>query len=137
MLLVRVLCFLLAMAAAGWAQAAAENWTPVAGQVIEQLDRALDSYQSGNAEKARRAVIQAYFGPFEGEKMEAAIRSHLGIEPAFMLERRFGAIRKDIEAGASVSEVESAINALKQALKEHAGQLNDAGVSRSVYEVNQ
>jgi len=125
------------MATAGWAQAAVDNWTPVAEQVIEQLDRALDRYQSGDAEKARRAIIQAYFGPFEGGKMEAAIRSHLGVESAFLLERQFGAIRKDIKSGASVTNVESAVKALKQALREYAVQLNDAGVSRSVYEVNQ
>ena len=69
--------------------------------------------------------------------MEAAIRSHLGIEPAFLLERQFGAIRKDIKSGAPEKEVASAVNKLKQALKDHAEQLNEAGVPLSVYEVNQ
>lgn len=137
MLVVRVLCLLLAMSAASVAQAADEDWMPVADQVIEQLEAALASYQAGDAKTARREVIQAYFGPFEGEKMEAAIRSHLGIEPAFLLERQFGDIRKDIKSGAPENEVAAAVDELKQALVDHAKQLNEAGVPRSVYEVNQ
>ncbi len=137
MLVARALFLLLAMSAAWVAQAADEDWMLVADQVIEQLDAALTSYQAGDAKTARREVIQAYFGPFEGEKMEAAIRSHLGIEPAFLLERQFGAIRKDIKSGAPEKEVALAVNELKQALKDHAEQLNEAGVPRSVYEVNQ
>lgn len=113
------------------------SWVPVANQVIGHLDQALERYRAGDAEAARRDVVQAYFGPFEGEQMEAAIRSRLGTGPAFLLERQFGAARKAIQSGAPAAAIEQDIDQLKQALLEHAALLDEASVPRSVYKVNQ
>lgn len=134
---IRGVTMVLLVLMAGLAQAGEEDWLPVAGLVSQKLDRALVHYQAGDEQTARRDVIQAYFGPFEGEKMEAAIRSQLGIEPAFMLERQFGKLRKAIKAGKPVADVRHGVEELKQALNEHARLLNDAGVPRSVFQVNQ
>ncbi len=114
-----------------------EGWQPVADLVIGKLDAALAHYQAGDKQAARRDIVQAYFGPFEAEKMEAAIRSQLGIEPAFILERQFGDLRKAIRGGQPVAAVEQGVAELRQALREHASLLNEAGVPLSVFQVNQ
>lgn len=119
------------------AEAGSEDWSPVAEQVNEQLDSALEAYRAGDPQAARRGVIQAYFGPFEGEKMEAAIRSQFGIEPAFLLERQFGALRKAIKQGAELHRVSELAEQLQAALMSQADKLNEAGVPRTVFEVNQ
>ncbi|KAA1175957.1 hypothetical protein FWJ25_02160 [Marinobacter salinexigens] len=137
MRLLSVLCGALILQVSVVVRAGNDDWRPVAEQVISELDVALSSYQAGHAQEARRSVIQAYFGPFEGEKMEAAIRSQFGIEPAFLVERQFGALRKAIKQGAEQSDVIQLTEGLKQALREQAGKLNEAGVSRNVFEVNQ
>lgn len=132
-----LLCAALLLQVSAVVHAGNDDWLPVAEQVISELDSALESYQTGHAQEARRAVIQAYFGPFEGEKMEAAIRSQFGIEPAFLVERQFGALRKAIKRGAEQGTVAELTVGLKRALREQAEKLNEAGVSRNVFEVNQ
>src|SRR5680860_764422 len=137
MSIMRWLYLVLLVCMPGLAQAAEEDWLSVAELVNQKLDSALTHYQAGDEQTARRDIIQAYFGPFEGEKMEAAIRSQLGVEPAFMLERQFSSLRKAIKAGKPVATVQKGVEELNQALNEHALLLNEAGVPRSVFQVNQ
>lgn len=118
--------------------AAAEAvWRPVADQVVERLEQAANQYEQGETKTARRAVMQAYFGVFESEKMEAAMRVHLGGSHTYMVERQFGKLRKAIQGGAPQAEVDERVAKLAEALRRDAGKLDDKGVSREVFRVNQ
>lgn len=128
--------FLLAVFAAA-AVAGEGSWGAVAEQVVDRLEQAADQYGQGDAKSARRAVMQAYFGVFETEKMEAAMRTHLGAQYTYMVERRFGKIRKAIKGGAGQSAVDEQVAELARALRQDARKLDEKGVSREVFRVNQ
>ncbi len=115
----------------------ATYWSEVAGRINAQIDRAEQAYANGDTKTARRAVIAAYFGEFEGSKMEAAMRMEIGAKPTWRSERQFGQLRKAIKNGANQEEIATITTAIRHSMKEGAAQLDKAGITPEVFEVNQ
>jgi hypothetical protein len=128
---------LLAAFVAATGVSAAPVWGPVAEAVVQQLDQAARHHASGDREGATRAVLQAYFGIFESEKFEAAMRVELGARRAFVVEKRFGDLRKQVKAGVPADAFHGAVADLAAMLREDAGKLDAAGIPREVFAVNQ
>ena len=70
----------------------------------------MNEYKSGNTERAKELVQEAYFGHFEN--LEAGIRINLGQKKTYLMEKQFGDIRKAIKSGKDIATVQVLINNL-------------------------
>lgn len=70
------------------------------------MQNALHEYENGNTEKAKELLNEAYFGPFESERMEQAIRINISSKRAAEIEFQFNSIRKKMIAGEDVKIIE-------------------------------
>jgi len=127
----------LLLAAAVPLQAGAEtfSWMAVAEEAIAELSNASQHHAEGDAAQSKRAITQAYFGVFEGKKMEAAMRKMLGESHTFMVERQFRKLRRSLLT-AGPREFEQAVAALAEQLRADAKQLDALGVPQEVYDAH-
>lgn len=132
----RARLFALALLIASPALAAGDHWTRLADGIVADIARVEQLALAGQADEAKKALTQAYFGQFESGKMEAALRKEVGSKHAFEREKLFGDLRKAINKGAP-DEVKALAGALKSGLKADGQALDKAGVSPDVFQVNQ
>lgn len=117
--------FLGVMLGAGPAWAAGTgHWQGVAERVCAALDHAETAAAAGRGAEAKDAVIEAYFGLFEGEKMETAERSLLGARRVAAVEEMFNTLRK---AAGTSRDVHAQAEALRQTLRADAAELDKEG----------
>ncbi|MBF9000985.1 FTR1 family iron permease [Vibrio nitrifigilis] len=93
------------------ASAAVIDYQAAADEINTRLDKTLQLYQAGDADKAKTTVQMAYFEIFEG--MEGPIRINYSQKYAYQLEAKFGEIRKLIAAHAPKQQVTREIDWLK------------------------
>ena len=103
---------------------AASNWDNVADEIGAMLDESFVTYQKGEVEKAKTIVDDAYFGPFEGEQMEQAIRINISSTRAFEIEEQFSTVKNLMRNQANSSDISAAIDKLKEMLQKDASILN-------------
>lgn len=77
---------------------AAGSWLDVSQQTVKILRDALQTYEIGRRDEALKIMNQAYFGPFESQGMEAAIRLSISANRAFAHEDMFQQIKKVMRA---------------------------------------
>lgn len=111
-------------------------WRPLAEEIVLIINEAETSYRAGDAKAARRAVVKAYFGVFESRKMEAAMRVTLGAKHTYLVEKRFGELRKAIKNGESADRIASIAEGIRIAVRRDAKALDKAGVPAEVFAVN-
>ena len=123
----------LGLFAAGAAAAAEFRWAAVAEEVVGQLERGLAAAKAGDTDRARQAVLTAYFGLFEDRKMEGAIRKELGQAHTVDVEDRFNALRKAVGVKPLPDDLAARVAELGAMLRKDAGLLDAAGVPEQVY----
>jgi hypothetical protein len=118
--------------------AAAEpgHWTRLGAAIAAEVAKAEALALDGRGDEARKTVTGAYFGLFESEKMEAALRKEIGARHAFDREKQFGDLRKLVAKG-SPAEIRRLAADLRSGLAEDGRALDRAGVSPDVFAVNQ
>ena len=126
------MALVLGMAASPDAGAGTFSWTAVAEETIAALNEASLHQAEGDIAQCKRAIVQAYFGVFEEQKMEAAMRKMLGESHAFMVERQFSALRRDA-ATATPADFSRTVATLAEQLRADARQLDALGVPAEVY----
>ncbi|MCF6094399.1 FTR1 family iron permease [Microaerobacter geothermalis] len=102
---------------------AAASWNQVVDEISGILDEALIFYEQGNVTEGKNKVNDAYFGPFEGDEMEKAVRINISAKRAFELEDRFSEIKKLMDKGAPSSEIVAVMNELNEMLRQDAAVL--------------
>ena len=128
------LALVLGIAASPAASAGTFSWTTVAEDTIAALNEASLRHAEGDIAQCKRAIVQAYFGVFEEQKMEAAMRKMLGESHAFMVERQFSTLRRDA-ATVTPAEFSRIVATLAEQLRADARQLDALGVAPEVYNV--
>lgn len=118
--------------------AAAEKdyWSRMAGVISIEITKAEALALGSRPDEAKAAVVKAYFGLFESEKMEAALRKQLGAKHAIAREKQFGDLRKLVAKG-TPDEIRTLSAALRAGLAEDGIALDKAGMPPEVYAVNQ
>lgn len=126
------LALVLGMAASPDASAETFSWTAVAEETIAALNEASLRHAEGDIAQSKRAITRAYFGVFEEQKMEAALRKMLGESHTFIVERQFSTLRRNV-ATATPVEFSRTVTKLAEQLRADAQQLDALGVPREVY----
>jgi hypothetical protein len=109
-------------------------WRGVAAEVSAVFDDMIEAVRRGDDKAAKRSQTRAYFGVFEERKMEAAIRKTFGQARAYEIESGFSQVRRMIGKG-SAEDIQGALDALVGLIKHDAVALDQAGVSKDVYDV--
>lgn len=102
---------------------AEDSWSGVISRIDTLMDQALQAYQKGDGEKAKELVNEAYFGPFESERMEQAIRLNISAKRAAELEFQFNRIKKEIQSGQNQLKIQNEMDSLLNMLREDASKL--------------
>ncbi len=132
-LLIPVILFCLSVASFAEGKGeATQSWLTVANEIRINLEKALSSYEDDQPDKAKSYIIDAYFSVFEGKELEHAIEEKVSPERAHEVESMFGDIRKAIKRKANLSEVESKIQELTDALDKEAKKLDDMGIMQEL-----
>ncbi len=126
------LALMLGMATSPEARAETFSWTAVAEETIAALNEASQHHAEGDIAQSKRAITRAYFGVFEEQKMEAALRKMLGESHTFMVERQFSTLRKNV-AKATPEDFSRTVETLAEQLRADALQLDALGVPQEVY----
>ncbi|MDQ0204012.1 FTR1 family iron permease [Pectinatus haikarae] len=109
--IVMLLAMLIVFSASLPAQAA-PKWEQV-GQHIEQaMAEALDIYDSGDSEGAKNAVNDIYYGIYEKDGLETAIRNTVSAKNANLTEYQFSKLKKLMLQGADGAQVKDAADTL-------------------------
>ena len=133
----QLFCALFLFVMASPALAGEGYWTDLSGKIAFVLTDAEKIYAEGNAKRAKKAVQHAYFGIFESSKMEAAMRKTIGAKHTYLVEKKFGEMRKAIKREVSTEELHTIAEDLRKDLARDAAVLDKAGVSKDVFAVNQ
>ncbi|MDR6999492.1 FTR1 family protein [Neobacillus niacini] len=96
---------------------AAGSWDGVVSDINGFLNKAMDEYEEGNKTKAKEWVNEAYFGPFESDKMEQAIRINISSKRAAEIEFQFNGIKKKMVAGEDIKTIQQDVDDLMEMLK--------------------
>ena len=86
---------------------AAQTWQQIHDRIGVQMDQVYEIYKTGNAEGAKDAVNDIYYGIYEKEGLESAVRSGISSKSANLTEYQFYTLKKAIRAGAPQAEVEA------------------------------
>ncbi|HJV45092.1 MAG TPA: FTR1 family protein [Bacillota bacterium] len=129
-LFVLMICFLTSSVSAD------ESWSRVASQIDSLFQKAVGAYEKGNKEGAKEFLNQAYFGPFESERMEQAIRLNISAKRAAEIEFEFSSLKKKIAKGEDPADIRQAVAGLSQMIKQDAKTLqgeNQGGMGKGIY----
>jgi len=126
------LCFVFANGAN-----ASTHWANLAESIVVSVQAAQNAHQKGDTQGAKRAVVEAYFGIFEGAKMEAAMRITRGAKYTYKVERLFGKLRKLVASDASKDEISDLATSLIEVIRQDAHLLDAAEIPPEVFKVNQ
>lgn len=113
-----------------------DHWQKTAEEIVVLMDRTVEEYKAGDADKAKRTVIEAYFGVFEDRKMEAAMRMEIGAKHTYKVEKLYGNLRKLIKQGRPLGEIQTLCEEIKTAMRRDAIVLDKAGIPPEVFKVN-
>lgn len=86
---------------------AAQTWQQIHDRIGVQMDQVYEIYKTGNAEGAKDAVNDIYYGIYEKDGLESAVRSGISSKSANLTEYQFYTLKKVIRAGAPQAEVEA------------------------------
>jgi len=104
---------------------ASDNWDNVVRQIGNDVGQSLEAYRQGDVDKAKDLLGEAYFGPFESDRLEQAIRIDISSKRAAELEFQFNTIRKKMTAGAEAADVQQAAEQLLSMIREDVKTLQD------------
>ena len=86
---------------------AAQTWQQIHDRISVQMDQVYEIYKTGDAEGAKDAVNKIYYGIYEKDGLESAVRSGISGKSANLTEYQFYTLKKAIRSGAPQSEVEA------------------------------
>ena len=107
---------------------AAQTWQQIHDRIGVQMDQVYEIYKTGNAEGAKDAVNDIYYGIYEKDGLESAVRSGISSKSANLTEYQFYTLKKVIRAGAPQAEVEAEGDKLLDMIQAEVTTLETKGV---------
>lgn len=89
------------------AYAAKSSWHKVVDKIDTTLMQVLKTYNDGDVKGAKDQVNNAYYGPYEADQMEKAIKYNISSKRNAIIEEEFRQIRKSMTAGATNAEIKN------------------------------
>lgn len=105
---------------------AAPKWHELANQIEEDVNAAVEIYKTGDGRAARDKVNDAYYGIYEKEGMEGALRVTVSSKAVGVTEYQFYKVKKAMLEGEPLETVEAEAARLIQMVHENVSEMEDA-----------
>lgn len=102
-ILILSMCFFLPPAVTD----AAQTWQQIHDRITVEMGQVYEIYKTGDPQGARDAVNKIYYGIYEKDGLESAVRSGISGKSANLTEYQFYTLKKAIRAGAPQAEIEA------------------------------
>ena len=108
---------------------AAPRWSQVGEKVTQAIDNAVNIYNSGDSNGAKTAVSNAYYGIYEKDGLEPAIRSSVAAKDAALTEYQFSKLKKVMSEPNNGEQVRAEADKLNQMVTDDVKKLEGTGAS--------
>ena len=103
---------------------AAPNWDKVVTRIEQTMNQALDMYKNGDVAGAKKMVNEAYYGMYEKEGLETAIRSTISSKRAALSEYKFSTVKKLMTKQAPEKQIKEEIDEMVDMMREDVQQMS-------------
>ena len=127
----KILCFLLGFMFVMMINRveAAQTWQPIYDKIAKEISVVYSTYASGDPEGAKTVVNNIYYGIYEKDGLESAVRTGISAKSANLTEYQFYKLKKSIRSNASQAEVESEGAKLLEMIQLEVNTLDKSGIA--------
>ena len=75
---------------------AAQNWMQVYAHVEQMINKGVEQYNNGDLEGAKKIINDSYYGVYENDGLEKAIRTTISSKNANLTEYQYSELKKAI-----------------------------------------
>ena len=110
----------------GQSSEAAPKWQQLAAQIEQTIHEALDIYKTGDGRAAKDKINDAYYGIYEKEGMEGALRVSVSAKAVGITEYQFYKVKKAMLAGDPIEQVQSETDVLIEMVYDNVEAMENA-----------
>lgn len=122
LLLIFAICLIFSVESAQ----AAPKWHQLAEQIEQEIQEAMMIYKTGDGRAARDKINDAYYGIYEKEGMEGALRVTVSSKAVGVTEYQFYKVKKAMLAGDPVEQVQTEADTLVEMVYENVDAMESA-----------
>ena len=130
-MLKKILCIITAILLSTFLSAmpaeAAQNWMQSYNHIEKMINEAIDTYKSGDIEGAKKLVNDSYYGVYETDGLEKAIRTTISSKNANITEYQYSKLKRAIRDNEGEEAVRKEATALLTMMKTDIGTLDNKG----------
>lgn len=121
--------FLIFFSAFGSGADAAQDWNQVYSRLEKMIQQGVDEYKSGDADKAKKTVNDSYYGIYENDGLETAIRTTISSKNANVTEYQYSELKKAIKNDEGLDKVQGEADKLLSLIQKDVKTLGGKGAS--------
>ena len=110
----------------GQTVSAAPKWQELANQIENTVNEAVEIYKTGDGRAAKEKINDAYYGIYEKEGMEGALRVTVSSKAVGVTEYQFYKVKKAMLEGAPLEEVQAESKTLIEMVNENVTEMEGA-----------
>lgn len=96
---------------------AAQNWMQVYAHVEQMINKGVDQYNHGDLEGAKKTINDSYYGVYENDGLEKAIRTTISSKNANLTEYQYSELKKAVRDNKGKEAVRSEADKLLSMMK--------------------
>ena len=105
---------------------AAPKWQQLAGQIEQTIHEAMEIYKTGDGRTAKDKINDAYYGIYEKEGMEGALRVSVSAKAVGITEYQFYKVKKAMLAGDPIEQVQGEADTLIEMVYDNVEAMENA-----------
>ena len=105
---------------------AAPKWQQLAGQIEQTIHEAMEIYKTGDGRTAKDKINDAYYGIYEKEGMEGALRVSVSAKAVGITEYQFYKVKKAMLAGDPIEQVQGEADILIEMVYDNVEAMENA-----------
>ncbi|MDU2064314.1 MAG: FTR1 family protein [Sporomusaceae bacterium] len=113
---------------------AAPKWNDVVTRIEKSMNQSLAVYEAGDVAGAKKLVNDTYYGIYEKDGMEMAVRSTVSSKRAGLTEYKFSTVKKLMTNQAPSSEIKKEITEMISMMREDVKKMSGSNKEQSSWE---
>ena len=122
-------CFILSLLMLPFSARASQDWEQIYNHIESMIHTSVEQYASGDLEGSKKTVNDTYYGVYEKDGLEKAIRSTIASKNANLTEYQFSKLKKAIREDQGEASVKSEAETLLTMIKSDVITLENKNVA--------
>lgn len=122
-------CFILSLLMLPFSARASQDWEQIYDHIDSMIHTSVEQYASGDLEGSKKTVNDTYYGVYEKDGLEKAIRSTIASKNANLTEYQFSKLKKAIREDQGEASVKSEAETLLTMIKSDVTTLENKNVA--------